>query len=79
MRTVIPLDDDLHRRTKAYAAKHGTTLAALVEESLRVRLAQTQAARRHPVRLPTFRGEGLQAGLNLDDMSTIYDRLDGLR
>ena len=79
MRTVITLDDDLHRRAKAYAARHGTTLAALVEEALRIRLAQRTVRPRGPVRLPTFRGDGLQPGLTLDDMSTILDRLDGIR
>ena len=79
MRTVITLDDDLHRRAKAYAAKHGTTLAALVEEALRIRLAQVTARDRAPVRLPTFKGDGLQPGLTLDDMSTILDRLDGIK
>ena len=39
MRTIISLDDDLHRRAKAYAAKTGTTLTALVEEALRAKLA----------------------------------------
>ena len=79
MRTVVTLDDDLHRRAKAYAARHGTTLAALVEEALRLRLAPSAAARRRSVKLPTFRGDGLQPGLTLDDMSTILDRLDGIR
>ena len=37
MRTMISLDDGLHRRAKAYAARHGTTLTALVEEALRAR------------------------------------------
>ena len=79
MRTVITLDDQLHRRAKAYAARQGTTLAALVEEALRLRLADKQATRRNPVQLPTFKGDGLQPGLSLDHMSTIYDRLDGVR
>lgn len=79
MRTVIALDDDLHRRAKAYAAKHGMTFTALVEEALRVRLATAKPERRPPVTLPTFKGEGLQPGLSLDDMSTIYDRMDGIR
>jgi hypothetical protein len=35
MRTIISLDDELHRRAKFYAAEHGTTLTALVEEALR--------------------------------------------
>jgi hypothetical protein len=46
MRTVIALDDELHRRAKAYAAKHGVTLAALVEESL------LRSAGRHPMMAP---------------------------
>lgn len=79
MRTVISLDDDLHRRAKAYAVRHGTTLAALVAEALRARLARPPSARRRPVVLPTFNGEGLAAGVNLDDMKTVYDRMDGLR
>jgi hypothetical protein len=78
MRTIISLDDELHRRAKSYAAAHGTTLTALVEEALRARLAE-RAKRRPPVRLPTFRGERLQDGLNLDEMGTIYDRMDGVR
>ena len=28
------------------------------------------------VRLPTFRGDGLLPGLSLDDLATIYDRMD---
>lgn len=79
MRTIVNLDDDLHRRAKAYAAKHGTTLAALVDEALRARLARAASSSRRSVTLPTFRGNGLQPGLTLDDMSTIYDRLDGIR
>ena len=79
MRTIITLDDDLHRRAKAYAASHGTTLAALVAEALRARLARPGRGRRQPVELPRFKGEGLQPGVSLDDMSTVYDRMDGLR
>lgn len=79
MRTIITLDDDLHRQAKSYAAQHRTTLTALVEEALRARMAERREKRRSPVRLPTFKGEGLQAGLSLDDMGTIYDRMDRIR
>jgi hypothetical protein len=78
-RTIIALDEDLHRRAKAYAARQGTTLAALVEDALRVRLARQPPARRGPVCLPTFKGDGLQPGVTLDDIGTVYDRMDGLR
>ncbi len=80
MRTMVKLDDKLHRRAKAYAAEHGTTLASLIEESLRLRLARRGGKRTaSPDPLPTFRGDGLQAGISLDDMDAVYDRMDGLR
>jgi predicted amidophosphoribosyltransferase len=43
-----------------------------------LRLLATWLAR-PAVRLPTFKGEGLQDGLSLDEMGAIYDRMDGLR
>ena len=79
MRTVITLDDELHRRAKAYAARHGTTLAALVADALRARLARRPAASRAPIVLPTFTGQGLAPGISLDDMKTIHDAMDGVR
>lgn len=79
MRTIINLDEALHRKAKAYAARHRTTLARLVEEALRARLAPVRGARRGTVELPTFKGDGLQPGVTLDDMSTVYDRMDGVR
>ena len=79
MRTIINLDDDLHRRAKAFAARVGTSLTALVEEALRIRLAQPATRQKGRVKLPTFRGDGLQSGVTLDDMDTVYDRMDGLR
>jgi hypothetical protein len=79
VRTIINLDDDLHRRAKAYAARLGTSLTALVEEALRLRLAGPTAGQKGRVKLPTFRGDGLQPGVTLDDMDTVYDRMDGLR
>ncbi len=80
MRTMVILDDKLHREAKTYAAKHGTTLTALIEEALRLRLVQHRTERnRKSVDLPSFRGDGMQPGISLDDMDSIYDRLDGLR
>jgi len=79
MRTIINLDDDLHRRAHAYAARTGTTLAALIEEALRVRLFRQDPAHRPAVRLPTFRGDGLQPGVSLDRIGDVYDRMDQVR
>ena len=79
MRTIISLDDELHRRAKAYAARLGTSLTALIEEALRLRLARPAARPKRTAPLPTFRGDGLQPGVSLDDLDTVYDRMDGLR
>jgi hypothetical protein len=79
MRTIISLDDDLHRRAKAYAARLGTSLTALIEEALRLRLARPSPRPKSLAPLPTFRGDGLQPGVSLDDLDTVYDKMDGLR
>jgi hypothetical protein len=76
---MIVLDERLHRRAKAFAARQGLSLSALVAEALQLRLNQSRSGARAPVSLPTFRGDGLQPGVDLDDLSTVYDRMDGLR
>jgi hypothetical protein len=77
---MVTLDDRLHRAARMYATEHGTTLTALIEEALRLRLAKRlKTARKKRVRLPTFKGDGLQPGITLDHMETVYDVMDGLR
>jgi hypothetical protein len=77
---MVTLDDRLHREARMYATEHGTTLTALIEEALRLRLAKRlKTARKKRVRLPTFKGDGLQPGITLDHMETVYDVMDGLR
>lgn len=79
MRTIITLDDDLHRRAKAYAARNGTSLTALVEEALRAKLATGRGARKARITLPVFAGTGLHQGVSLDHMSDVLDRMDDLK
>jgi Arc/MetJ family transcription regulator len=76
MRTTIRLDDDLLRRAKRAAAERGTTLTALVEEALRRTLAPEPAPARRSLALPTFRGDGLQPGVDLDDTASLLDVMD---
>lgn len=78
MRTMLVLNDDIHQQAKEYASHRGKTLSFIVEEALREKLSGRQGpSRRRRVRLPTFRGDGLMPGLSLDDVGTIYDRMDG--
>ena len=76
VRTTIRLDDDLLARAKRAAVDRGTTLTAVIEDALRRALAPTPAAPREVVTLPTFKGDGLQPGVDLDDSAALLDVMD---
>ena len=78
MRTTIRLDDPLLREAKREASRSGMTLTAIIEEALRERLARTAsvAERRSRARLPTFRGQGLAPGVDLDDSVALLDLMN---
>jgi len=75
MRTTIRLDDDLLTRAKRAAIDRGTTLTALIEEALRRLLAPEPRSPRAPLTLATFRGDGLQPGVDLSDTATLLDAM----
>ena len=79
MRTTIRLDDPLLREAKREASRSGMTLTAIIEEALRERLARTASAAgpRSRVQLPTFRGQGLGPGVDLDDSAALLDLMEG--
>jgi hypothetical protein len=79
MRTTIRLDDDLLREAKAYAAATDRTLTRVIEDALRAALARraAQPARRR-VRLRTFKGRGVQPGVDLDSNAALLDHMDGI-
>jgi len=77
MRTTVRLDDDLLRQAKQLAARTGQTLTAVIEDALRERISRSK---KHPKRarvtLPTFRGNGLLPGVDLDDSAALADLMD---
>lgn len=77
MRTTIRLDDHLLREAKQYAARTGRSLTAVIEGALREvltrRKTRPKAAR---VKLPTFRGNGLLPGVDLDDSASLLDVME---
>jgi len=77
MRTTIRLDDALFADVKRLAADTGRTLTGVVEEALREALARRRS-RTAPGRpeLPSFRGQGLQPGVDLDDTAALLDLMD---
>lgn len=80
MRTTLRLDDALLREAKRRAADSGRTLTALFEEALREKLLRRPLPGKvGRVRLPSFRGKGLQPGVDLDDTAALLDLMDGRR
>ena len=75
MRTTIRLDDALLRRAKAQAAAAGRTLNDFIADAVRAAVVERPAAAR-PVALPTFKGRGLQPGIDLDDTSALVDAME---
>ncbi len=72
------LDDDLLREAKRYAAEQGTTLTAMLDQALREILArQERESQDERKPLPSFKGRGLQAGVDLDDSASLLDLMDG--
>ena len=78
MRTTINLPDPLLALARRRAAETGRSLTAFVADAVREALARRARAREQPpVHLTTFRGSGLQPGVDLDDSAALQDLVDG--
>jgi hypothetical protein len=72
MRTTVRLDATLLKAAKRYAAEAGVTLTSLIEDGLREVLSRRGARKgRSTFRLPTYQGEGLLPGVDLDDTASL--------
>lgn len=80
MRTTINLPDPLLSDARRVAAETGRTLTSVIEDALRESLAGRRRGQGlPPVRLTTFRGSGLQPGVDLDDSDALIDLMEGPR
>ena len=79
MRTTVRLNDALLEQAKREAARQGETLTALMEQGLRLALAQSQPTRRRGrVKLPVCKvGGGVLPGVDLNDSATLLDIMEG--
>lgn len=79
-RTTVRLDERLLGQAKKLAAENGTTLTALIEDGLREVVNRRGTPRRQAKRgvIPTFGGNGLRPGVNLDDSASLLDVMEGL-
>ena len=76
MRTTIRLDDGLLRRAKAQAAATGRSLNDFIADAVRAALAPRGKVSAGSIDLPSFRGRGLQAGVDLDDTAALLDLME---
>jgi hypothetical protein len=63
MKTTVEIADALLDEAKRVAAKEGTTVRALIEQGLRRALAERRRGPRFRLRRATFKGKGLQPGV----------------
>ncbi|HYA66787.1 MAG TPA: DUF2191 domain-containing protein [Burkholderiaceae bacterium] len=79
MKTTLDIDDELLVKAKALAARERSSLTALIEEGLRLRLrrrASTLHGRKPPT-LAIYRGKGgLAAGVNSLSNRSLLDAAD---
>ena len=79
MRTTVDISDDLMRDLKRMAADTRRSMKELIEDAIRASLVVRHAQQRSPAgqQVLTFKGKGIQPGVNLDSMRDLLDIMDG--
>ena len=79
MRTTINLPDDLILRAKKAALEADTTLTEVIANALRESLLKGHRKKpRRKIKLTTYGEGGTFPGVDLDDMSSVLDLMDGI-
>ena len=79
MKTTLDIQDDLLAKAKALAAHERSSLTALIEDGLRLRLRRPQrgAPTNKAPRLPVYRGKGgLLPGIDPTSNRSLFDAAD---
>lgn len=67
MKTTVEIPDSLLNEARAVATRHQTTVRALIIEGLRRSVAERRRAGGFRLRKATFKGHGLQSGIEAAD------------
>ena len=78
MRTTVRLPPGLMAQVKKLARETGRSMTRVIEDALRAAVARGRAPTARTVTIVTFRGDGLQPGVDLDDSAALLDRMDGI-
>jgi hypothetical protein len=71
MKTTVEISDPLMREARKAAERGGRTLRSLLEEGLRGVLSSRERKRKFRLRDGSFKGRGVQPGVDLSDWETI--------
>ena len=79
VRTTVDISDDLLIELKRVAAERRRPLRELIEDAIRASLAKQDEPQQQAesLRVVTFRGRGVQRGVNLDSMRELLDIMEG--
>lgn len=77
IRTTVRLPDELLAAAKRRARATGRSFTDLLADALRLELQRPLKASRVREPLPTYRGNGLQAGVDLSDAGALEDLMNG--
>lgn len=71
MRTTVNIDEHLLRAAQQLAAAHDRRLGDVVDDALRLLLADRGTPKNPSVSLPSYGGSGLQPGVDLEDKACL--------
>ena len=77
MKTTISIADDLLEKAKLRARRENKTLRDVVEEALRLHLAQKGSRNAFRLKRHTFKGKGLQPGIEEGNLEQLRDLIYG--
>lgn len=72
----MDIPDDLLREAKERAARERRSLSDVVADAVRAAFARVAEADRTPVKLTTFRGNGVLPGVDLDNNAALLDLME---
>jgi len=79
MRTTINIQDSLLDAVRREAAERHCSIGKAINDALRqVFAAQAKEGVRQKSRLPVFKGNGVQPGVDLDSSVSLLDQMEGL-
>jgi hypothetical protein len=79
MRTTIRINDELLRKAKIRAAETSRSLTQVIEDALRREIDNAEGiGKPEKISIPTAGEGGVQSGVDLDDTSSLLDKMEGI-